>query len=126
MAASKVECDESSSGNTGVAAMDPSVSENETLKGRATAIQEQLHNTHRQIMFLDQQIRDLKRLYERAVKNNNYPFRYSIRMKMSIATGIKMMYYHYGSTKLAELEHITTQMEEARSTASDSSDGDSV
>lgn len=127
MAPPKVECSESSSsGNSGVVATDLSPSESETLEGRAAAIQEKLDNAYRQIVFLDQQIRDLKRLYKRAEKNNKYAFRYNIRMKMSIASGIKMMYYHYANTKVAELERITTQIEEARSTASDTSDGDRV
>ncbi|CAN7936978.1 unnamed protein product [Ixodes hexagonus] len=95
--------------------------EPETLEGRAAVIQEKLDTTYRQIVFLDQQIRDLKRLYRRAEQNNKYAFRYNIRMKMSIASGIKMMFYHYANTKATELERITAQME--RSTASDTSDG---
>ncbi|CAN7989717.1 hypothetical protein HPB47_004631 [Ixodes persulcatus] len=95
--------------------------EPETLEGRAAVIQEKLDATYRQIVFLDQQIRDLKRLYRRAEQNNKYAFRYNIRMKMSIASGIKMMFYHYANTKVTELERITAQME--RSTASDTSDG---
>lgn len=96
------------------------------LEGRAVTLQEKLDVTYRQIVFLDQQIRDLKRLYKRAERNNKYAFRYNIRMKMSIASGIKMMYFHYANTKVTELGQLTSQMEEARSSASDTSDGDRV
>lgn len=126
MAAPKGECSKSSSsGNSGVVVTDVPPNESETLEGRATAIQDKLDNTYRRIMLLDEQIRDLKRLYMRA-QNNKYAFRYNIRMKVSIASSIKMMYYHYPNTKVAKLERITTQLEEARSTASDTSDGDKV
>uniref|UniRef100_A0A6G5AFV0 Uncharacterized protein n=1 Tax=Rhipicephalus microplus TaxID=6941 RepID=A0A6G5AFV0_RHIMP len=127
MAAPKGECStSSSSGNSGVVVTDVPPNESETLEGRATAIQGKLDNTYRQIMLLDERIRDLKRLYMRAHKNNKYAFRYNIRMNVSIACSIKMMYYHYANTKVAELERINTQLEEARSTASDTSDGDRV
>lgn len=122
MAAPHADCSESS----GVVPMEPPLGEQDTLEMRAAGIQEKLDATYRQIVFLDQQIRDLKRLYKRAEKNNKYAFRYNIRMKMSIASGIKMMYYHYANVKVAELERVTTQMEEARSTASDYSEGDRV
>nr|XP_050023792.1 uncharacterized protein LOC126517992 [Dermacentor andersoni] len=99
----------SSSGNGGVAATVPSPSESETPEARAVAIQRKLDNAYRQIVFLDRDIRDLKRLYKRAERNNSCAFRYNIRMKVSIASGIKMMYYHYAKIKLAELERITRQ-----------------
>ncbi|KAL3208843.1 hypothetical protein MRX96_038530 [Rhipicephalus microplus] len=124
MAAPNGKC--SSSGNSGVVVTDVSTNENKTLEGRAAAIRNKLDNTYRQIGFFNQQIRDLKRLYKRAKKYNKHAFRYDILIKRSIASGIKMVYCHYAKTKVAELEHITTQLKEARSTASDTSDGDRV
>ncbi|XP_065296877.1 uncharacterized protein [Dermacentor albipictus] len=100
----------SSSGNGGVAAAVPSPSESETPGARAAAIQRKLYNAYRQIVFLDRNIRDLKRLYKRAEGNSHScAFRYHIRMKASIANGVKMMYVHYAKIKLAELERITRQ-----------------
>ncbi|KAH7942650.1 hypothetical protein MRX96_038542 [Rhipicephalus microplus] len=124
MAAPSGEC--SSSGNIGVVVTDVSTNENETLEGRPAAIRNKLDNTYRQIGFLNQQISDLKRFYKRGEKYNKHDFRYNMLIKKSIASGIKMMYCHYANSKVAELERITTQLEEARSTASDTSDGDRV
>ncbi|KAL3208853.1 hypothetical protein MRX96_038540 [Rhipicephalus microplus] len=92
MAAPSGEC--SSSGKIGVVVTDVSTNENETLEGRAAAIRNKLDNTYRQIGFLNQQIRDLKRLYKRAEKYNKHAFRYDILIKRSIASGIKMVYCH--------------------------------
>ncbi|XP_075737730.1 uncharacterized protein LOC142777309 [Rhipicephalus microplus] len=124
MAVPNGEC--SSSGNSGVVVTDVSPNEDETLEGRAAAIRKKLDNTYRQIGFLNQQIRDLRRLYKRAEKYNKHAFCYNILIKRSIASGIKMMYCHYANTQVAELERITTQLEEVRSTASDTSDGNRV
>ncbi|KAL3208844.1 hypothetical protein MRX96_038531 [Rhipicephalus microplus] len=71
----------SSSDNSGVEVTDVSTNENETLEGRAAAIRNKLDNTYRQIGFLNQQIRDLKRLYKRALKYNKNDFRYNILIK---------------------------------------------
>ncbi|KAL3208857.1 hypothetical protein MRX96_038544 [Rhipicephalus microplus] len=116
----------SSSGNSGVVVTDVSTNENKTLEGRAAVIRNKLDNTYRQIGFLNQQIRDLKRLYKRGKKYNKHDFGYNILIKRSITRGIKMMYCHYANIKVAELERITKQLKEARSMASDTSDGDRV
>ncbi|XP_037555706.1 uncharacterized protein LOC119432618 [Dermacentor silvarum] len=99
----------SSSGNGGVAATAPSPSEIETLEGRIVAIRRKLRIVYRQIVFLSHEIRDLKRLYKRAEHNDNCAFRHNIRMRMSIASGIKTMYCYYARTRLDELVRFTSQ-----------------
>ncbi|KAH7970803.1 hypothetical protein HPB49_015756 [Dermacentor silvarum] len=99
----------SSSGNGGVSATAPSPSEIETLEGRIVAIRRKLRIVYRQIVFLSHEIRDLKRLYKRAEQNDNCAFRHNIRMRMSIASGIKTMYCYYARTRLDELVRFTSQ-----------------
>ena len=62
-----------------------------------------------QIVLLDNQIRDLEVRYKRAVKNKKNSFRYNLRLKLSVVTGVKMMYHHYASTKADELHRLRSQ-----------------
>lgn len=59
-----------------------------------------------QIALLDQKIRDLEVRYKRAVRNKKNSFRYNLRLRLSVVTGVKMMYHHYASTKADELTRI--------------------
>lgn len=63
-----------------------------------------------QIVLLDQKIRDLEVRYKRAVKNKKHSFRYNLRLRLSVVTGVKMMYHHYASTKAEELDQLRRQM----------------
>lgn len=63
-----------------------------------------------QIALLDQKIRDLEVRYKRAVKYKRNSFRYNLRLRLSVVTGVKMMYHHYASTKAEELSRIRRQM----------------
>jgi len=62
-----------------------------------------------QIVLLDQKIRDLEVRYRRAVKNKKNSFRYNLRLRLSVVTGVKMMYHHYASTKAEELTRLRRQ-----------------
>ncbi|KAI8779290.1 hypothetical protein BgiMline_020601 [Biomphalaria glabrata] len=59
-----------------------------------------------QIVLLDQKIKDLEIRYKRAVKNKKNSFRYNLRLRLSVVTGVKMMYHHYASTKADELSRL--------------------
>uniref|UniRef100_A0A0L8GVD3 Uncharacterized protein n=1 Tax=Octopus bimaculoides TaxID=37653 RepID=A0A0L8GVD3_OCTBM len=63
-----------------------------------------------QIVLLDQKIRDLEVRYKRAVKNKKNSFRYNLRLRLSVVTGVKMMYHHYASTKAEELDLLRRQI----------------
>lgn len=63
-----------------------------------------------QIALLDQKIRDLEVRYKRAVKHKKNSFRYNLRLRLSVVTGVKMMYHHYASTKAEELSRIRRQI----------------
>ena len=62
-----------------------------------------------QIVSLDQKIKDLEVRYKRAVKNKQNSFRYNLRLRLSVFTGIKMMYHHYAGTKADELTRLHRQ-----------------
>lgn len=63
-----------------------------------------------QIALLDQKIRDLEVRYKRAVRFKKNSFRYNLRLRLSVVTGVKMMYHHYASTKAEELQKIRNQI----------------
>lgn len=63
-----------------------------------------------QIALLDQKIRDLEVRYKRAVRFKKNSFRYNLRLRLSVVTGVKMMYHHYASTKAEELQKIRRQI----------------
>lgn len=63
-----------------------------------------------QIALLDQKIKDLEVRYKRAVKNKKNSFRYNLRLRLSVVTGVKMMYHHHASTKAEELTRIRRQI----------------
>lgn len=59
-----------------------------------------------QIIILDHQINDLETLYKRSVKSKKNAFRYNLRLKLSVITGVKMMYHHYAGTQAEEINRI--------------------
>lgn len=71
-----------------------------------------------QIALLDQKIRDLEVRYKRAVKFKKNSFRYNLRLRLSVVTGVKMMYHHYASTKAEELTKIRRQINDANAVPS--------
>lgn len=80
------------------------------------ALQEKLNDAQlkferacQQIVLLDQKIKDLEVRYKRAVKVKQNSFRYNLRLKLSVFTGIKMMYHHYAGTKADELTRLHRQ-----------------
>lgn len=80
------------------------------------ALQEKLNDAQlkferacQQIVVLDQKIKDLEVRYKRAVKVKQNSFRYNLRLKLSVFTGIKMMYHHYAGTKADELTRLHRQ-----------------
>jgi uncharacterized protein YciW len=74
-----------------------------------------------QIALLDQKIRDLEVRYKRAVKFKKNSFRYNLRLRLSVVTGVKMMYHHYASTKAEELTKIRRQINDANAVPSTNS-----
>lgn len=82
-----------------------------------THLLEKLHDAQikfekacQQIVLLDQKIKDLEVRYKRALKSKKNSFRYNLRLRLSVVTGVKMMYHHYASTKAEELTKIRRQL----------------
>ena len=82
----------------------------EVMQDKLNDAQLKFRKACQQIILLDQQIRDLEVRYKRAVKNKKNSFRYNLRLKLSVVTGVKMMYHHYATTKGDEIEKIRQQL----------------
>merc|ERR1712227_1201858 len=69
-----------------------------------------LRKSLQQILIIDSQIRELEILYKRAQKSKKNASRYNLRLKLSVVSGIKMMYHHYSSSKKEEINRLRTQL----------------
>merc|ERR1739842_57090 len=72
--------------------------------------EQRLAKSLQQIVVIDSQIRELEILYKRAQKSKKNASRYNLRLKLSVVSGIKMMYYHYSSSKREEINRLRTQL----------------
>jgi len=72
--------------------------------------EQRLAKSLQQIVVIDSQIRELEILYKRAQKSKKNASRYNLRLKLSVVSGIKMMYHHYSSSKREEINRLRTQL----------------
>ena len=72
--------------------------------------EQRLRKSLQQILVIDTQIRELEILYKRAQKSKKNASRYNLRLKLSVVSGIKMMYHHYSSSKKEEINRLRTQL----------------
>jgi len=72
--------------------------------------EQRLRRSLQQILVIDGQIRELEILYKRAQKSKKNASRYNLRLKLSVVSGIKMMYHHYSSSKREEINKLRTQL----------------
>merc|ERR1712241_764029 len=72
--------------------------------------EQRLRRSLQQILVIDAQIRELEILYKRAQKSKKNASRYNLRLKLSVVSGIKMMYHHYSSSKREEINKLRTQL----------------
>ena len=59
-----------------------------------------------QILVIDDQLREPEILYKRAQRSNKNASLYNLRLKISVVSGVKMMYYHYASSKREEITRL--------------------
>ncbi len=88
---------------------------------RLSAMLNQLRHAERcfdracdQILVLEQQIETLEGRYKHAVKQRKNSFRYNLRLKLSVVTGVKMMYHHYAAMKNEDIQEIRRRLEQIR------------
>ena len=81
----------------------------DALQDKLNDAQLKFERACQQIVLLDQKIKDLEVRYKRAVRRKQNSFRYNLRLKLSVFTGIKMMYHHYAGTKADELTRLHRQ-----------------
>jgi hypothetical protein len=80
------------------------------LEERLHDAEQRLQKSSQQIVLVDQQIKELEILYKRAQKSKKNASRYNLRLKLSVVSGIKMMYHHYWSSKQEEINRLRTQL----------------
>lgn len=104
------------------------IMDNAYMQEKLNDAQAKFERACQQIVLLDQKIKDLEVRYKRAVKHKKNSFRYNLRLRLSVVTGVKMMYHHYASTKADELHRLhrqryaVTTSREASASADTSSD----
>lgn len=100
--------------------------DNAYIQEKLNDAQAKFEKACQQIVLLDQKIKDLEVRYKRAVKHKKNSFRYNLRLRLSVVTGVKMMYHHFASTKADELHRLHRQRyavtREASASADTSSD----
>ena len=94
----------------------------DALQDKLNDAQLKFERACQQIVLLDQKIKDLEVRYKRAVRRKQNSFRYNLRLKLSVFTGIKMMYHHYAGTKADELTRLHRQRHTSVREASTSTD----
>merc|ERR1712121_99108 len=72
--------------------------------------EQRYHKSMQQINVIDQRIRELEILYKRAQKSKKNASRYNLRLKISVVSGIKMMYHHYSASKREEINKLCTEL----------------
>ena len=63
-----------------------------------------------QMDLLDWRIKDTKIRCDRAVKNRNNRFRYTLQQRLKVLTGVKTMYYMYASKMADEMDEMNQGM----------------
>lgn len=91
-------------------------------------IQEKLDGADRKIVLLNQQFRDLKRLCNGAVEDDNFSLYHRYRMQMRVLLEVKSRFCRHACIKAEELHRLRTEIEKAnaRPTARRDSPGGGV
>ena len=82
-------------------------------------LQSQFQLSHRkfnracdQMSLLDQRIKDMQVRYQRAIKNKKNAARYTLRQRLAVMTGVKMMFYEYASAQADKMDALREKMED--------------
>ena len=62
------------------------------------------------LLMLDRHIKRLEHRYNEAVRNQRNAFRYNLRLRLSVFTGVKMMFYEYASKLADTVNTLRTQV----------------
>ncbi|KAK6177891.1 hypothetical protein SNE40_012765 [Patella caerulea] len=80
----------------------------EILQGKLSQNEQYFHRAYEQIVLLDNKLKDLQVRYNRAKRDGNRSFCYTIRLKMSGVQGVRNVYRQYIQHKadtIVELRH---------------------
>ncbi|CAB4055090.1 unnamed protein product [Lepeophtheirus salmonis] len=84
--------------------------ERQQLEEKLLDSENRLGKATQQITQLENQIKELEILSRRASRSKQLAFRYNYRLRLSVLTGIKMMYSHYCSSKQEETNLLRSQV----------------
>ena len=62
------------------------------------------------LVMMDRHIRELEHRYNMAVRHGRNSFRYNLRLRLSVLTGVKMMFYEYASKLADEVNRLRRQV----------------
>lgn len=65
-----------------------------------------------QVLVLNNFVQDLQKRYDRAVKENNRFYRYTLRLRLCSVEGIRNMYYEYAQATADKIEGMEDKMRE--------------
>ena len=65
-----------------------------------------------QMSLLDQRIKDMQVRYQRAIKNKKNAARYTLRQRLAVMTGVKMMFYEYASAQADNMDTLREKIED--------------
>ena len=88
----------------------PEDQEAERLQDKFNLWLRKFHRATDQLSLLDQRIKDMK--IRHAIKNQKNAFRYTLRQRLTVLFGVKMMYFEYASTMADEMDEMYQGMRE--------------
>ena len=94
-----------------------------TLKEQVKVNKCKLTRAHLQVALLDEQISQIQIRYKYAKTNRQKPFRQSLQMRLSVVSGVRMMFAEYASSisqKVALLEGLIEDVEGGHDSDADS------
>ena len=67
----------------------------------------------KQIVILNNQIRELKTRYQSAADKDQYRFRCAVKLRIATIEGVRNMYFEYARVKCEELEELHEQLSDS-------------
>ena len=67
-------------------------------------------NACAQVLLLNNMVQDLQTRYDRAVKDNQRQYRYTLRLRLCTVEGLRNMYYEYACQSADEIEALEDTM----------------
>lgn len=80
------------------------------LKIRLAVVEHHFLKACQQIHHLNYRLSNLERRYNKAKKEENRPFRYSLRLRIAVVDGLRDVYHEFAFRKAKESEYLKSAM----------------